>query len=599
MTTNAGAASSKCPAYIADADRIDPVAKRHDRKRRCRRWLLFSIGLVLLQLVCPVAASQTATPSHTNLLRPPDTSSPAATLESFSANLEKAYAIARDRSRPKEDSIAPLNRAARTLNLSEVPKTFAADVGTETALLLKEILDRVGLPPLAVVPDAEAVDRRDIEKWRIPNTEITIARVAEGPRAGEFLFTPATVARVRDDYLRVLDLPYGPDATPGLYDAYISTPGSGLSFVWGENLPSWLTRRVLDQTAWQWLTAGTGLALGLLFFVAAYRAGRRMDEERASKGRPTRAGMILALSLTVLAVLGLEYLIDEIINFTGTMLVVSIRFFVVLLYALLSWLAALVFAQIAETIIRSRRLRPRGIDSQLLRIGFRLLTVIAIAALVIDGAQRIGLPAYSVITGLGVGGLAVALAARETLANLFGSLAIMLDRPFRIGDWIKLGESEGTVEDIGFRSTRIRTFYDSLLSVPNSLTVNAAIDNMGQRTYRRVYTTLGIRYDTPPARIEAFLEGIKEIIRDHPATRKDVFHVVLNDLGAHSIDVMLYFFLEVPDWAEELVERQRVLLDIVRLADRLEVRFAFPTRSIEIDTPPDLGRAPAPPPAAS
>lgn len=101
------------------------------------------------------------------------------------------------------------------------------------------------------------------------------------------------------------------------------------------------------------------------------------------------------------------------------------------------------------------------------------MAFVAIAALVVDGAQRIGLPACSVITGLGVGGLAVALAARETLANLLGSLAIMLDRPFRIGDWIKMDGKEGPVEDIGFRSTRIRTFYDSLLSVPNSVTVNA------------------------------------------------------------------------------------------------------------------------------
>jgi MscS family membrane protein len=289
-----------------------------------------------------------------------------------------------------------------------------------------------------------------------------------------------------------------------------------------------------------------------------------------------------------LLAVGVHALIDWQINFTGSMLQSIARVFVVIEYSLLAWLVAVVFSRIPEAIIRSRRLRSRGIDSQLLRLGFKLLIVIAIAAMVIDAADRIGLPAYSVLTGLGVGSLAIALAARETLANLLGSIAIMLDRPFAIGDWIKLNGVEGTVEDIGFRSTRIRTFYDSQLSVPNSSTMAATIDNMGRRTYRRVYTTLAIRYDTPPERVEAFVEGIKAVIMATPSTRKDYFHVVLNDFAPSSFNIMLYFFLQVPDWSAELIERQRVLLEIVRLAERLEVKFAFPTQTVEIERLPEM-----------
>lgn len=149
---------------------------------------------------------------------------------------------------------------------------------------------------------------------------------------------------------------------------------------------------------------------------------------------------------------------------------------------------------------------------------------------------------------------------------------------------------EGTVEDIGFRSTRIRTFYDSQLSVPNATTMNASIDNMGRRTYRRVYTKLALRYDTSPERIEAFLQGIKDVIMRNDRTRKDYFHVVLNDFGASSLDLMLYFFLEVPDWTSELLERERLFLDIIRLAERLEISFAFPTQTLEVERFPDLSR---------
>ncbi|NKN32951.1 mechanosensitive ion channel family protein [Marichromatium bheemlicum] len=562
------------------------------------RWratfgLIALLGLVWLP-VAPVPANPPAAiASAANPLRPPDTSSPRATLQSLLTNLEHVHAIALDPARPRNDTLVPLQRAARTLDLSETPERLAANIGIERALLLKEIIDRVGLPVLAEVPDARSVERHDLTRWRIPNTEIIIARVESGPRTGEFLFTPGTLDRLEDDYDRIAALPYLPEATPGLYDAYISTPGRGLSLDWGRTLPEWLTRQWLGQTLWQWLATTVALVLGALLASALLRAGRRADQRRADTSG--RGGTILALGAVALLLHGLESLIDAQINLTGAVVVTVKQGFVLVLYGVLAWLVTLLLHQAAEAIIRSRRLRPRGIDSQLLRLGFRLLTIIAIAALVIDGAQRIGLPAYSVITGLGVGGLAVALAARETLANLFGSLAIMFDRPFRIGDWIKMGDYEGTVEDIGFRSTRIRTFYDSVLAVPNAYTMNATIDNMGKRDHRRVYTTIDLRYDTPPERIEAFLEGIKGVIRANPATRKDGFHVVVSDLGAHGITVMLYFFLTVPDWATELVERQRVLLEVVRLADRLGVGFAFPTQTLEIDATPGQPRAPTPP----
>ncbi|QVL48160.1 MAG: mechanosensitive ion channel family protein [Thiocapsa sp.] len=546
-----------------------------------------TVSLILLWLwVAPLFAAPQAIEPLANPLRPPDTSSPQATAQSLIVNLEDAYKIAEDPGTSREETLEPLRRAWRTLDLSGVPAEFAADIGLEAALLLKETIDRVGLPPYEEIPDARRVEIDGISKWRIPYTEITIAQVQEGPRTGEWLFSPSTVERAESFYERVSDLPYRAEATPGLYYAYSLTPGPGLSLSWNAGLPAWLGQQVLGQTAWQWIAAVVVLMAGFALGVVGYRAGRRTDKRRREHDQISRRGAILALLFGVVLVQGVKHFINEIVNFTGHMLILNKQLFVILEYTLLGWLAVLILTQIPEVVIRSRRLRPRGIDSQLLRLGFKLLAFVAIAALVVDGAQRIGLPAYSVITGLGVGGLAVALAARETLANLLGSLAIMLDRPFRIGDWIKMNDNEGTVEDIGFRSTRIRTFYDSLLSVPNSVTVNAAIDNMGERTYRRVTTKLNIRYDTGPERIEAFLEGIKEIIKANPTTRKDYFHVVMHDFGPHGLDVLLYFFLQVPDWSAELVERQRVFLEIMRLADRLGVEFAFPTQTIEVETMP-------------
>jgi MscS family membrane protein len=197
-------------------------------------------------------------------------------------------------------------------------------------------------------------------------------------------------------------------------------------------------------------------------------------------------------------------------------------------------------------------------------------------------AETFNLPLTGLIGGLGIGGAALAIASKDAISNLFGSFTVLLDRPFEIGDWIVCDDVEGTVEQVGFRSTRVRTFYNSLISIPNSQFTTAVVDNMGRRHYRRIKTYLTVQYDTTPEQLEAFCEGIRELIRSHPYTRKDYFHVYFNRFGENSLDVLLYCFLACPDWSAELRERERLFLDIVRLAQRLDISFAFPTRTLHL-----------------
>lgn len=189
----------------------------------------------------------------------------------------------------------------------------------------------------------------------------------------------------------------------------------------------------------------------------------------------------------------------------------------------------------------------------------------------------------SILTGLGIGGLAFALAAKDTIANLFGSITVILDRPFRIGDWVKIGnEVEGKVEEVGLRSTRIRTFTDSVVTLPNGNLTNVSIDNLGLRHYRRFFTTLGVTYDTPPDKIEAFCEGIRQLIIHDPHIKNDDFHVYLHNMGDFSLQVMVRFFWVVPDLASEFSARHKFLIDVIRLAQNLKVEFAFPTSSVHV-----------------
>ncbi|SFU19582.1 MscS family membrane protein [Algoriphagus locisalis] len=191
------------------------------------------------------------------------------------------------------------------------------------------------------------------------------------------------------------------------------------------------------------------------------------------------------------------------------------------------------------------------------------------------------------LTGLSIGGVAIALAAQDTIKNFFGSVMIFIDKPFQVGDWITSGDIDGTVEEVGFRSTRIRTFRNSLMYVPNGKIADATLDNHGLRQYRRFYTTLTVTYDTPPALIEEFVKGLREIVLAHPETRKDMFHVYFNNLSSFSQDIMFYIFFEVPTWGEELRCRHEILVQIVKLANSIGVRFAFPTQTLHMESFPE------------
>lgn len=234
------------------------------------------------------------------------------------------------------------------------------------------------------------------------------------------------------------------------------------------------------------------------------------------------------------------------------------------------------------TVITNRT--ENKLDDQLVPLIRKSLRFFVVTMGVILILQNNGYNVASLIAGLGIGGLAVALAARDTLANFFGSITIFLDRPFRIGDWVKIGNVEGIVEEVGFRSTRVRTFYNSLVSVPNSNVSTSDIDNYGMREYRRLKTVLNLTYSTSPQQMEAFVEGIKAIVKANKNFRQDFYEVHFNSFGSHSLDVLVYIFFKVPDWSTELQQRHNFLLEVLRLSKELGVEFAFPTQTLHVDS---------------
>ncbi|MDD4802310.1 MAG: mechanosensitive ion channel family protein [Syntrophomonas sp.] len=186
------------------------------------------------------------------------------------------------------------------------------------------------------------------------------------------------------------------------------------------------------------------------------------------------------------------------------------------------------------------------------------------------------------VAGLGLGGLAFALAAQDALANIFGGIVIIMERPFAIGDWVETSEVEGIVEEISFRSTRFRTFSHALVTVPNAILANQAITNHSRMGKRRINFSLGVEYSTPHIRIEKCIQEIRNMLQNHPDIDQKIIFVYLDRFNDSSLDIMLYFYSKTTDWQEYLAVKENVNFRILDILEKENVSLAFPSRTVYI-----------------
>ncbi|MFT5424842.1 MAG: MscS family membrane protein [Phycisphaerales bacterium] len=351
-------------------------------------------------------------------------------------------------------------------------------------------------------------------------------------------------------------------------------------------MPPTLRQSFLTVEYWMWIAIFIVIFIGVIIdhLVRGILSSvwHRIDKKRDG---PTAEKDILKKAVRPFGLVAAAAFWLAMINvggITGTPLMVLLLAIRLILSVGGVWAAWRMTDLVTDFLMRKAEGTENKYDDLLIPLFARTVKIFIIAMGIIYIAKALHIDVLPLLTGLGIGGLAVAFAAKDTIENFFGSVAVIIDQPFEVGDWINVEGVEGTVEVLGFRSTRVRTFYNSLVTVPNAMLVRATVDNYGKRQYRRWSTMLNLTYDTPPDTIEAFCEGVRELVRLHPYMRKDGFHVYLNSFGAHSLDVMLYVFFDCTDWAIELREKQRLMLDIIRLADRMGVGFAFPTQTLEL-----------------
>ena len=549
----------------------------------------FSHTLIFALVLLPfVQTANTATDAYP--LKPLDTSSPRATMKAFMGQMSRAYQTGLVKGPKDETVIALLNRAAECLDLSEIAPNLVKHVGIETALLLKEIFDRIELPPDEKIPDKITAGSDGLKSWTVPNTAIRIVMVEKGPRKGEFLFSTHTVGRTREFYDRVAHLPYKPGSSVGAYEDYIFGPGPFIPQGLIRILPGWTNKGIYDQAIWQWFGLFITLFIAGLFIVMVFRWSRprRTDAEISDEEAPVSRWSLRKLifpAIWMLVALMTEYFVDEQINITGDALKFTKIFLRTVFFIACGWAIVAIGNGVAHSIIASKRLFARNIDANLIRLVSRIATLVLLCVLLWNTSDYLGMSLTAVFASAGIVGLGVALAARETLANFFGGVSIFLDRPFKSGDFIVLDSGErGQVVDVGLRSTRLLTRDDIQISIPNSLMTNTKIINeSAPRPHFRVRIKVGVAYGTNVDRVEEILLSVtfkNSMVVLTPAPR-----VRFRKFGDSALDFELLCWARRPEDRGRLVHE--LSIQIYKAFDEAGIQIPFPQRDVHLRAKPD------------
>ena len=467
----------------------------------------------------------------------------------------------------KAQGLKELLEASETMDLSSVPPASRRTVALDSVLLLKEILERIDLPPTSQIPlTVESAPKNGHPSWTIPGTEIRLVGLPDSNGNLRYKFSSDTVQRLPAFYALVRNLPQKSGNSIDFYRTF--TLGPGLSapielYSYLTRLPPAFLKDYAGQAAWQWIAFSfvTLVFLGLSVFLLM-----RVFRRSAKRSHANRVILFLALTALLAIYRGLN---DDIINMTGQVQSV-IEVTVLILEGLtLSALVVLVFNSLATLILHLPGSSREGLDASLVRLAMRVLGIVLAGFILATVATRLGMPLYGVFASLGVGGLALALAVRPTLENFIGGIILYADRPVSVGDMCKFGAVQGTVEAIGLRSTKIRAVDRTLVTVQNSDFAEMSITNFSRRDGNLLQFEFDVRRDVDGADVIKAISDLAKKFRDDYRIQKDSVSVQVREKpeGALQLEIRAHSLLA--DWSNFLEMRHTLLSE---LRDTLKAR---------------------------
>ena len=531
-------------------------------------------ALILVASMFGSIPDTNALEGYVSPLEPADTSSPRETLRSLRENFERTW---RDFYRLHDFRTinrAAATRAKRTLDTSKLPPAQASRLAGEALILIYEVLDKVELPPWEEIPDAAAMRELPPEeprRWQVPGTEITIALIEDGPRKGEYLFTSDTVGRAHEFYDRARNLPYRPGAMENVYQTVISMGGTWVPIKLTDSLPGWARTIVWGQAAWKWVAMVLTFGLWIAVVLVLRRLSKPPDEEPHYWLR-----FFFTLAMLPLTK-GMRWFMDKQLVLAGTVFELVDTGIVVLYFLVAAAAIIHLGAAVAASLIASPKVDKESIDANLISVGARTVAWLAAILLLAKGASQLGVPLAAVVTSLGVGGLAFAMAARPTLENLIAGVTLYLDKPVRVGQFCQYNDVLGTVERIGLRSTKIRRWGGNVVSIPNSQFAELQLDNYNDARYIWIRQRLRLRYETSADQLKFILAKLREMLFAHPKVLAPRVRLIGFDEDSLTVEILAYSDTGV--WAEWHAIREDVYLRIMEIIEESGTRLALPSQT--------------------
>jgi MscS family membrane protein len=546
-----------------------------DRLRRLAiLWVLFGVTVMAV-------GQESVQP-----LKPLDRSSPRAALKAFLDSGDKLGAFLGNEylespSRAKfHQAIVQSDVVLSGLNLSEIPVAARERTGRAAAMALYETLNKIPLPPWEAIPDDTelAANGASTKRWVIPDTEIVLERTTDLIGEGKFLFSPGTVARADEFYEKVKGLPYQRAVPLENVSWILSTSGGWMiPYSWVQGLPDWLQEPIEGQPPWKWI----GLLLILSLVALVLRWVYRLSRWRNNKHPFLEALVQLTMPASILVLTPIVFYLTRIqLKIIGSLAIATDFVGTALIFLAGAWLVWRAAPVVAEAVISSPRIKRESIDAHLIRIFTRLLGFILAIALLVVGSDLLGVHAYGIIAGLGVGGLAIALAAQPNIENLIGGLSLFADRPVRVGDFCKYGDDVGTIEAIGIRSTRIRGIDRTLTTIPNGVLSKMPVVNFTLRDRMLLKTVISLRYETTPEQLRHVVAKLRELLLAHPMVTPEPSRVRFAGFDKSSLNVEVFAYIGTKDWNEFLEVQEDIYLRMIDVIAASGTGFAFPSQTL-------------------
>jgi MscS family membrane protein len=460
--------------------------------------------------------------------------------------------------------------AARLLDLRRLPAKKHKTKGKRLVRRLSFVLTRLrpgfaaslsndppGAPERGVPDDEEQILTTKIGDVQIP---VRLARLRRKGKDPVWVVSGGTVAAINKLYLK-----YGPGWA-------------------GDYLPPFVFNvQFAKVQLWQWIGLLVGLILALIFGrIAAFFA--RKGLLRAAKLTTWAWDDKLVLATrgpltTLLASLGFVIVLGFLALAPGPEKIV---FGVIKVVAILAsgWFFTRVLDVAAEVALEFFQERQDEVGMAMVPVARKIIKPIVFLLILIVALQNIGLNVAGLLAGLGIGGLALAMASKSTLENMLGGITIAFDRPFKVGDFVKVGDLLGSVEEVGLRSTRIRTLDRTVVTVPNGQMADSKVENFAKRDRIRLVYQIGVQYDSSLDQVKLIADEIKRAVLMHPKIAHEGFRVRFVDFADSALKIELYVYIETTDYNEFMAIREEVLLTIGEIVDNSGAEFAFPTRTI-------------------